>query len=138
MSYPKLAKQYLRQVNSEVGLKFVEISDSEIPFAKCRSIKAWRNKHFLVQLFEDSGTLRLSVNRTDVKGFRSDNSPVWKDGISWDELQDIKTQVGYGDRWAVELFPPNSEVVNVSNMRHLWLLPEPPAFGWHGGRDVKH
>ncbi|EOG1815585.1 hypothetical protein ACK3RA_000943 [Enterobacter hormaechei] len=47
-----------------------------------------------------------------------------------DALQEIKSAVGYGDRDAVEIYPRDSDVVNVANMRHLWITPEPIAFAW--------
>jgi hypothetical protein len=34
--------------------------------------------------------------------------------------------------WAVEIYPADGDVVAVANMRHLWLLPEAPAFAWRG------
>lgn len=45
------------------------------------------------------------------------------DGITWDDLQWLKAAVGFGDREAVEVFPRDCDVVNVANMRHLWVLP---------------
>lgn len=45
------------------------------------------------------------------------------DGITWDDLQWIKRAAGYGDREAVEVYPLDDDVVNVANMRHLWILP---------------
>ena len=35
--------------------------------------------------------------------------------------------------WVVEILPAAESQVNVANMRHLWLLPEAPAFA--GGRS---
>lgn len=89
---------------------------------------------YLVQVFATDvpGVLRLSVNRTAYT-LSVDGHPKWHSGIEWDELQDIKRACGYGGSWAVECFPPDSEVVNVANMRHLWLLPEAPPYAW--GRD---
>lgn len=76
-------------------------------------LRAWRNNQFMVQEFaEPNGCIRLSINRTSVKGFRKDNSPIWADGITWDELQSIKNEIGYHDRWAVETFPPSDDVAN--------------------------
>lgn len=69
--------------------------------------------------------MRLSINKT------SHNGDTWDDNITWDELQKIKNECGYGDACAVEIFPPDESVVNVANMRHLWLLPEPPSFMWN-------
>lgn len=91
-----------------------------------RRIAVWRSRGFLVQAVQESdGIVRLSINRTAVK---SDFG--WEEGISWDELQRLKAEAGYGDRFAVEIYPADSEVVNVANLRHLWILPEAPAFAW--------
>lgn len=108
---------------------------TEIPFKKWpdkenkKRLKVFVSRKFLVQIFqENDGLIRLSVNRALISG------KSWQDNISWDELQSIKSDVGYGDRWAVECYPAEDKVVNVANMRHLWLLPEPPKFGW-GTKD---
>ena len=85
--------------------------------------EAWRSREFLVQIFSHEVAERLSVCRTELSGER------WKDGISWDDLQRLKRECGRGDKCAVEIFPPDSEVVNVANMRHLWIT-EAPAFMW--------
>jgi hypothetical protein len=86
----------------------------------------WVNSYFLVQEFQEAdGMVRLSVNTTSLA-----NSGRWKDGISWDALQEIKGAVGYADRDAVEIYPRDSDVVNVANMRHLWITPEPLTFAW--------
>jgi len=86
----------------------------------------WRSRKYLVQLFaEPDGIARMTVCRSTVgKGDR------WNDDITWDELQEIKHAIGCGDEWAVEIFPPDEHVVNVANMRHLWLQPRALAFGW--------
>lgn len=47
-----------------------------------------------------------------------------KDGITWDELQLVKNEQGYGNRFAIEVYPPDNRVVYEINMRHLWILPE--------------
>lgn len=92
----------------------------------CPRLKVLRSRSFLVQVFEESGHLRLSVNRTEWDARRQS----WREDISWDDLQRLKAEAGYPDRWAVEIFPADAEIVNVANMRHLWLLQEAPAFAW--------
>lgn len=42
------------------------------------------------------------------------------DAISWETLQAIKSEV-LGDVMAIEIFPHNSQVVNLKNTRHLWF-----------------
>lgn len=79
--------------------------------------RVFRSRRFLVQAFdEDDGLVRLSVNIADV-GMRG-----WKEGISWEELQQIKRECGYGACDACEVFPADKDVVNVANMRHLWVF----------------
>ena len=109
-----------------------EIPPHRWPADVSRSIeKVWRSREFLVQLYNSRGHLRLSVNRTRLLG-----NGRWDDGISWDELQRLKAEAGFGERWAVEVYPADDDVVNVANMRHLWLLAERPAFAWHEGMDA--
>lgn len=90
------------------------------------------NRDFLVQQYEEkNGIIRLTINIVEMgEGGR------WKDGISWDQLQEIKNALGFADRDAVEIYPAAADVVNVANMRHLWVMPEPLDFAWRKG--VKH
>lgn len=88
----------------------------------------FRSRQFLLQVFHDkNGGLRLSVNRTEY----DERKQSWREDISWDELQRLKAEAGFADRWAVEIYPAADAVVNVANMRHLWLLGEAPAFAWN-------
>lgn len=88
-------------------------------------VAVWRSRHYLVQVFaEENGMLRISACRTTLKGDR------WEDGLTWDELQKIKHDIRLGDYWAVELYPPDHQVVNVANMRHLWCSELAPDYGW--------
>ena len=90
-------------------------------------VMALRSRDFMVQVYdEDGGVIRLSVHRCAYDS----NVGRWKDGISWDDLQHIKTLAGFGDRPAVEIYPPIADEVNVANIRHLFILPEAPAFMW--------
>ena len=92
-----------------------------------RRIRVLRSRRFLVQIFqEDRGVIRLSVNRTEL----APGGEQWAEGISWDQLQGLKAQAGYGDAFAVEIYPPERDEVNVANMRHLWILPSPLGIGW--------
>lgn len=89
------------------------------------------SRHFMVQVFyEDNpdyvGLIRLSVNRTKA------NASGWLENITWEELQGIKAELGYSERYAIEVYPPDKNVVNVANMRHLWVLQTPLNIGWLG------
>ena len=83
-------------------------------------LKAFRNRRFVVQIYQNGPWIRLSVNRSEY----DPENDCWKEGISWDDLQQIKTDMGFGGHDAVEVFPKDSDIVYVTNMRHLWILPE--------------
>ena len=92
-----------------------------------RIAEVWRSRGFLVQVFvAPDGVERLSVCRTSVRAAND----RWDDLISWDDLQRLKAECGRGSKAAVEIFPPDNAVVNAANLRHLWVLPEPPPFMW--------
>lgn len=89
-------------------------------------LRAWRSRDYLAMLYRDrNGHARLSVNRVD----RDPAGRDWLDGITWDELQRVKQET-VGDRWAVEVYPPKRELVDVHNIRHLWILDTPPDYAW--------
>lgn len=87
--------------------------------------EVWRSRDFFVQFFAESDAVRMTVNRT-----HAPNGVVFADGITWDDLQRLKSETGRGDAWAIEIYPPDDEVVNDANMRHFWLLDEAPVFAW--------
>lgn len=90
-------------------------------------IEVWKNDKFLAQVFsEQHGQLRVSVN-----SIRRKNGG-WRDGITWEQLMEIKRQIGRAEEYAVEVLPRDTDIVNVANMRHFWILPS-PVCGWKNG-----
>lgn len=90
-------------------------------------LTVWGSTEFTVQVFRvKDGIIRLAINRTEI----SRDERVFTDGISWESLMEIKSQVGYGDRQAVEIYPEDRNVVNKINVRHLWILAQPLDFAW--------
>lgn len=123
------AKEILAKDNANFDEKFVEMNrdvwaqhwpseNGEKPW------RVYRNQGFMVQFYRgDHGMLRMTVNRTTLKALG-----WWDDGITWDELQVIKSDCGFGDRDAVEVYPKDSDVILHANMRHLWILPKTHDF----------
>lgn len=86
----------------------------------------WISAKYMVQLYDEPhGVRRLSICTT-----RIGIDGRWVDGLRWDELQQIKQECGFGETYAVEVYPRDRDVVNDANMRHLWLLPVPLRVGW--------
>lgn len=126
----RMQRKALQIKNRQYGKTLAIIPQEKWPVSVALSmnnppVEAWRSQDFLVQVFvECDGIERLSVCRTSHNGQR------WEDEITWDELQRLKAECGRGNRYAVEVYPADSDVVNVANMRHLWVLLSAPPFAW--------
>jgi hypothetical protein len=91
---------------------------------------AWRSNKYLVQLWDASSRQFPDMKRLSVSRVRLGTNGTWQDGLTWDELMACKRETGFGEWWAVEIYPQDSEIVNVASFRHLWLLPLPLPIGW--------
>ena len=131
------ARRHLQQESRKFGEEFTRIADDEIKdvsFMGKKPEAVFRNRNFLAAIFMDEcegqSVCRLTVNRTEL--FQDGN---WIDKITWDELMAVKRGIGLRDHWMVEVYPEDAEIVDVANMRHLFLVPQPP-FAWtKEGRD---
>jgi len=119
-------RRQLERDNARLPVKLQEIPRDQWPDPGRMVNRVFRSRDFLVQEYmaESPVFVRLSINRTSLKGDR------WDDNITWDELQRIKNECGYAEFDAVEVFPPADDVVNVANMRHLWVLIDRLPFAW--------
>jgi hypothetical protein len=133
----KRADAYLRIENAKYPQQLVEVPRDKWPSAIVNATpspadgsfceRVFRSKHFLVQVFREP---RYDAHRLSVCRTRLLMSGRWDDGISWDELMQIKRECGFGDRCAIEVYPKECDVVNVANMRHVWVLKDGLTFGW--------
>ena len=114
------AKQFLKKENTKAPIELTKVPKElwpTIPKHHTKPEKVFYSKTFMVQEYKEGYSTRLSICRTSI-----DENGAWKADIQWEELQEIKRQVGYGDRLAVEIFPTDKNIVNVANMRHLWII----------------
>ena len=133
MKYPRRLIEQLHRDNKRFPKNLTVITEWPPGVPRDSRVVVMRSRDFLVQVFDEGNNLiRLSICQTDWDV----NAGRWKDGITWDDLQRIKSEAGYGDRQAVEIFPENSNVVNVANMLHLWVLPEALPFAW--SKESRH
>ena len=68
------------------------------------------------------GTLRVAVKRTSAQTRKEADDRSLAIPITWDELQAIKDFFWPG-RIAIEIYPPKIAIVNVADLRWLWILP---------------
>lgn len=97
------------------------------PYGKI-PMNIWVSKDYLVQMhISYPDMIRLSVCRSKVK-----TDGGWEDGLTWDELMDIKRELGFGGWYGVEVYPRDIDIINIANFRHIWLMPVPLPIGWFG------
>lgn len=121
-----MVKNWYGRLNLETGPEMREVPRDKwpiMPGLESEPLNVWLSNEFMAVLYRQrvGGALRLCVNKT------RRNGKDWRDGITWDELQRIKNETLGEDVWCIENYPAQSEVVNVSNMRHLYIVDEPPA-----------
>lgn len=128
---------YSRQEAAKRPVKLTEIPREQwgpsFRHSTSAPIKAWQSRTFMAQLYdvdsrEGRTVMRLSISRCTLK-----DDGRWDEDISWEELMQVKREVGYGDMYAIEVYPQDDEIVNDANMRHLWLLATPLTIGWFKG-----
>ncbi len=121
------AKKQLKKDNAKHSDILTEVGQSLWPihYSFSNIINVFRSKTFLVQIFKEENATRLSICRTSI-----DKGGNWKADIKWEELQEIKRQIGFDDKLAVEIYPKDRDIVNVANMRHLWVLDSAFDIGW--------
>lgn len=124
---PIITRQQRRQLardNAKYPAYLVPVPEHTWPdtsFMTSRPARVMRSRYFSVLVFHEhdrAGNVvyRLSVNRTELG-----DDGRWKADISWEELQQIKRECGFGHCYAIEVFPDDCDIVNVANMRHLWV-----------------
>ena len=125
----KEARKHLRKENKRYGDELVQLSTSQFDKHVGRGSPpylVYRNARFLVQMFHEEHGVRMTVNRTEIK-----SNGDWEDGITWDELYELKKQVGLGDAWGYECYPPKGYFINDANMRHIFIPHEAvEQVGW--------
>lgn len=98
----------------EIDLEFAAKKVGFVPKGVTKFVK---NNKYSIQFYHhqtDWGFVtRLVVRRHDEKP-----------GISWADKQRIKNELVGCDRTAIEVFPPESELVDNAHLYHLWVLPE--------------
>lgn len=83
-----------------------------------RPSRAYRNDRYTVFVYEhptpdfDTPVLHLSIHRHDREPIRD-----------WRHLQAIKNEVAGVERTAIEVFPPESQLIDEANEYHLWVMP---------------
>ena len=120
---PKKKKEILRQIRAYSNTfpsHLVRVTQPNLPtHFKSEILESWRSKKFVLVVYAINENIeRISINRAD---FNKDFTR-WNDKISWDDLQRLKAECGRGHLEAVEVYPADKDIVNVANIRHIWVF----------------
>lgn len=135
----KAIAAYARKNALERPLTLTPIPKERWPRAYLQDPEAptqvWESRKFLVQmydapLFQDIDTRRLSICRVTLR-----DDGRWEQDLTWEELMTVKRECGFGDWYAIEVYPRDHDIVNVANLCHLWMLARPLSIGWFAGSD---
>lgn len=111
------------------GRAMAEVPMEEWPVVvamTCRPLRVWQSRDYLAVLYEEpGGQRRLSVNSV-----RRNPQGMWRDGITWDELQRVKDECLGPETWCAEAYPAESALVRESNIRHLFVMDGKPEWSW--------
>ena len=70
-----------------------------------------------------AGTLRVAIKHTNARNPSEAMKRGFAKPITWDDLQALKDYF-WPERIAVEVFPPKDKIVDVADMRWIWVLPK--------------
>lgn len=107
-------KQYPKDKMVQMPQELVQSDGHKLRIASFRSFD------FLAQVFGIPGSdmLRLTVQRMDVN-----RHGAFIDLITWDDLQWVKRQCGFGECDAVEAYPSDKDISVTNGMRILFIFP---------------
>ena len=78
-----------------------------------------------MHVYHDEKGTRLAITKNNPK-----LTGDWQRSLTWEEIQKIKSAIGYGDICAFEVFPRDCDEVNILNLRWIWLLDKNDTIGW--------
>lgn len=125
------AQDYLKAAALARPVALTEIPQSAWPGMRSAKLThVWESQKFLVQMFDEELFQGIDLRRISVCRVTMNDAGRWDDNIAWDELMQVKRELGFGNWYAVEVYPQDKSIVNVANMRHLWMLAVPLSIGW--------
>lgn len=108
------------------GAKMMEIPRETWPDAQRNNPsspwRVWMSKDYMAQFYRPAPKDEPAMGRLSIHSVHR-TAAGWVDNIPWETLQRIKAECGFQDLDAIEIYPAERDVVNVANIRHLWLVP---------------
>ncbi len=87
------------------------------PGSAFRPDQVFQNPKYVVQIFNDRKVIGRPARQVMIR--RSDSAPIY----SWSDMQRIKNEIFGEEVEALQMFPKESELVDVANLYWMWVLP---------------
>lgn len=85
-------------------------------------VQVWNNATPLCDGTPWEGSKRVAIKHTRAKTRQNALKRGYSAPVEWDDMQAIKNHFWSG-QIGIEVFPPESDLVDVANMRWMWILP---------------
>jgi hypothetical protein len=86
-------------------------------------VQVWTNATPVCNDTPWAGTLMVAIKHTAAKTSSQFARREFSKPITWDDMQAIKDYF-WPDQIAIEIFPPHDKIVNVADIRWMWVLPK--------------
>jgi len=128
----KVAAAYARAAAKKRPVVMTEIPREHWPDLtdNTERFAVFHSRRFLAQVFLAPVTYGVICRRVSVCRVTLQADGHWEENIEWEDLMLVKREIGYGDWYAVEVYPRDQDIVNVCNLRHLWVFEQPLPIGW--------
>ncbi len=124
----RAAAKYLAKEAQKYPAHLIDVPREAWPQSgETTRIRLLRSREYLVQVYQEPAPCfaRLSISRTCLA-----SNGGWQQDIPWEDLQRLKNEAGYSEFDAVEVYPRKGDVINVANMRHLFVMAGSLEFAW--------
>ena|SRR5579863_6522738 len=98
--------------------KLEQIDLSERSWIPTGMTRAYRNNRFTVMVYDNEKTTHGHAINVLIE--RHDALPI---PGHWKEIQTIKNEIFGPETWAVEYYPPESELIDTKNIYWIWIYP---------------
>lgn len=121
--------------NNRWPKKLKEVPKADWPEGSPKQLMGmFRSRDFLVQIVESqNGIMMVNVARTMID---SDGRRM-VGGISHSTMQRIKAEIGLGDEYGLELYPPDKHKIDTAGSRFMWIMPDPIPFCFHKAPELR-
>lgn len=82
----------------------------------------YHTENFTFTEIEDDNGHRLMMTATFLPSSKHYMNPM---SMIWSEMMFLLSEIGFSDKWLVEIYPPKDKIIDNDDVRHFWIIDEP-------------